>query len=83
MKEYLKDMSNPKVYGNEAYRMTFGTAIEKDILVKYKIIAVGVSDTDLKKYIEQNIQLTKTENIKDYAHNYALNIVMEKYKALI
>lgn len=79
--KYLKDMSNPKVYGNEAYRMTFGTAIEKDILVKYKIIAVGVSDTDLKKYIEQNIQLTKTENIKDYAHNYALNIVMEKYKA--
>lgn len=79
--KFLKDMSNPKIYGNEAYRMTFGTAIEKDILVKYKIIAVGVSDTDLKKYIEQNIQLTKTENIKDYAHNYALNIVMEKYKA--
>lgn len=79
--KFLKDMSNPKVYGNEAYRMTFGTAIEKNILVKYKIIAVGVSDTDLKKYIEQNIQLTKTENIKDYAHNYALNIVMEKYKA--
>lgn len=79
--KYLKDMSNPKVYGNEAYRMTFGTAIEKDILVKYKIIAVGVSDTDLKRYIEQNIQLTKTENIKDYAHNYALNIVMEKYNA--
>lgn len=79
--KFLKDMSNPKVYGNEAYRMTFGAAIEKEILVKYKIIAVGVSDTDLKKYIEQNIQLTKTENIKDYAHNYALNIVMEKYKA--
>lgn len=79
--KFLKDMSNPKVYGKEAYRMTFGTAIEKEILVKYKIIAVGVSDTDLKKYIEQNIQLTKTENIKDYAHNYALNIVMEKYKA--
>lgn len=78
---FLKDMSNPKVYGKEAYRMTFGEAIEKDILVKYKIIAVGVSDTDLKKYIEQNIQLTKTENIKDYAHNYALNIVMEKYDA--
>lgn len=78
---FLKDMSNPKVYGKEAYRMTFGTAIEKDILVKYKIIAVGVSDTDLKNYIERNIQLTKFESIIDYAHNYALNIVMEKYKA--
>jgi hypothetical protein len=61
--------------------MTFGTAIEKKILVKYKIIAVGVSDTDLKNYIERNIQLTKSESITDYAHNYALNIVMEKYKA--
>ena len=78
---FLKDMSNPKVYGKEAYRMTFGTAIEKGILVKYKIIAVGVSDTDLKNYIERNIQLTKSESITDYAHNYALNIVMEKYKA--
>ncbi len=78
---YLKDMSNPKVFGKEAYRMTFGTAIEKDILVKYKIIAVGVSDTDLKTYIKRNIQLTKSESITDYAHNYALNIVMEKYKA--
>jgi len=26
---FLKDMSNPKVYGKEAYRMTFGTAISK------------------------------------------------------
>jgi superfamily II DNA or RNA helicase len=78
---FLKDMSNPKVYGKEAYRMTFGTAIAKKILVNYKIIAVGVSDSDLKKYIEKNIQLTKSESITDYAHNYALNIVMEKYKA--
>lgn len=78
---FLKDMSNPKVYGKEAYRMTFGTAITKKILVNYKIIAVGVSDSDLKKYIERNIQLTKSESITDYAHNYALNIVMEKYKA--
>lgn len=78
---FLKDMSNPKVFGKEAYRMTFGTAIEKKILVKYKIIAVGVSDTDLKNYIERNIHLTKSESITDYAHNYALNIVMEKYKA--
>lgn len=78
---FLKDMSNPKVYGKEAYRMTFGTAISKNILVNYKIIAVGVSDIDLKKNIEKNIQLTKSESIIDYAHNYALNIVMEKYKA--
>lgn len=78
---FLKDMSNPKVYGKEAYRMTFGTAITKKILVNYKIIAVGVSDSDLKKYIERNIQLTKSESITDYAHNYALNIVMEKYQA--
>ena len=79
--KFLKDMSNPKVFGKEAYRMTFGTAIIKKILVNYKIIAVGVLDADLKKYIEQNIQLTKSESIIDYAHNYALNIVMEKYKA--
>lgn len=78
---YLKDMSNPKVFGKEAYRMTFGTAIDKKILVNYKIVAVGVSDSDLKKYIDKNIVLTKTERIIDYANNYALNIAMEKYKA--
>lgn len=79
--KYLKDMSNPKDFGKEAYRMTFGTAIEKGILVNYKIIAVGVSDSDLKKNIDKNIILTKTERIIDYAHNYALNIAMEKYNA--
>ena len=79
--KFLKDMSNPKEFGKEAYRMTFGTAIDKKILVKYKIIAVGVSDYDLKTYIEKNIQLSKSESITEYAHNYALNIVMEKYKA--
>jgi len=79
--KFLKDMSNPRVFGKEAYRMTFGTAIDKKILVQYKIIAVGVSDYDLKSYIEKNIQLSKSESITEYAHNYALNIVMEKYKA--
>ena len=36
--ELLCDMSNPNVYGDEAFRMSFGEAIEQGILVDYKIL---------------------------------------------
>ncbi|OFY91810.1 MAG: hypothetical protein A2236_03070 [Bacteroidetes bacterium RIFOXYA2_FULL_33_7] len=47
------DMSNPIIYGDEAYHMTFGDAISRKILVDYKIIGIGVSDLQVKKYIDE------------------------------
>lgn len=78
--ELLCDMSNPTVFGEEAYRMSFGEAIHKKILVDYKIIGIGVTDKEVKKYIEER-EFIGQITAEDLAHNFALELVMNKYKA--
>lgn len=78
--KFLYDMSNSRVYGKEAHRMSFADAIP-NILCDYKIIGIGVSDIEVKKFLDQRNFVTNDETIDEYAHNYALKIAMEKYKA--
>jgi len=78
--ELLCDMSNSSIYGNEAYRMTFGEAIEQGILVDYKIIGIGVTDIQIKEFIEQRNYFGDI-TIDKLAHNFALELVMKKYNA--
>jgi len=78
--KFLYDMSNERVYGKEAHRMSFAEAIP-EILCDYKIIGIGVSDIEVKKFLDQRNFVTNDETIDEYAHNYALKIAMEKYKA--
>ncbi|MCG2459619.1 Helicase associated domain protein [Flavobacteriaceae bacterium F89] len=78
--KFLYDMSNERVFGKEAHRMSFAEAIP-NILCDYKIIGIGVSDQEVKKFLDQRNYVTSNETIDEYAHNYALKIAMEKYKA--
>ncbi|MEP0713165.1 MAG: DEAD/DEAH box helicase family protein, partial [Algoriphagus sp.] len=78
--ELLCDMSNPDVYGLEAFRMSFGQAIDEGILVDYKIIGIGVTDKQIKKFIEERNFIGEI-SIDELAHNFALDLVMNKYKA--
>lgn len=78
--ELFCDMSNPKIYGDEAYHMTFGDAISRKILVDYKIIGIGVSDLQVKKYIDERKYLG-SYTAEELANNYALELVMNNYGA--
>lgn len=78
--ELLCDMSNPDVYGLEAFRMSFGQAIDEGILVDYKIIGIGVTDKQIKKFIEERNFIGET-SIDELAHNFSLDLVMNKHKA--
>ncbi|WP_089380430.1 DEAD/DEAH box helicase [Lutibacter agarilyticus] len=78
--ELLCDMSNSSIYGEEAFRMTFGEAIEQDILVDYKIIGIGVTDKQIKEFIDRQNYLGDY-SATDLAHNFALELVMKKYNA--
>lgn len=78
--ELLCDMGQEDIFGREAFRMSFAEAIDKGILCQYKIIGVGVSDKEVKKFID-NRQYTGEATATDIAHNFALNHVMEKYSA--
>ncbi len=78
---YAYDMNDPITFGYEFHRMTFKDAIEKEILVDYKIVAIGVNSEELKEYIEQRRFVDKNISIDELANNYALEHVMQKYNA--
>jgi superfamily II DNA or RNA helicase len=79
--KYAYDMNDPNIFGYEFHRMTFKDAIEKEILVDYKIVAIGVNSNELKEYIEQRRFVDKNISIDELANNYALEHVMKKYNA--
>lgn len=74
-------MNDPDTFGYEFHRMTFKDAIEEEILVDYKIVAIGVNSDELKEYIEQRRFIDKNISIDELANNYALEHVMNKYNA--
>lgn len=78
--ELLCDMGKPEVFGTEAYRLTFGAAIQQKVLVDYKIIGIGVSDEDVEKFITERHYVGNLTADK-IAHNFALDLVMREYKA--
>ncbi len=79
--QYAYDMGNASIFGEEFYRMSFKEAIEQDILVDYKIIAVGVNDTQLEKYFKERRYHDKNLSSDELANNYALDFVMSEYEA--
>ena len=79
--KYAYDMNDPETFGHEFYRMTFKDAIEQDILVDYKIVAVGVNSEELKEYIDNRRFIDSRLSIDELANNYALDHIMKKYTA--
>ena len=79
--DYICDMSNPDIYGSEIYRLSFKEAIDRGILVDYKIIAIGVTENELKDHLDRRRYVSSDESIDEITANYALDMVMEKYKA--
>ena len=79
--KYAYDMNDPNTFGYEFHRMTFKDAIEENILVDYKIVAIGVDSDELKGYIEQRRFVDEKLSIDELANNYALEHVMKKYNA--
>ena len=79
--KFAYDMNDPNIFGYEFYRMTFKEAIEEDILVDYKIVAIGINSDELKEYIEQRRFVDSKISIDELANNYALEHIMNKYNA--
>lgn len=79
--KYTHDMNDPETFGEEFYRMSFKDAIDQDILVDYKIVAIGVNDSQLSGYLKERRFVDKNISIDEVANNYALDYVMTKYFA--
>lgn len=78
---YLADMSDVKTFGHEFHHMSFKQAIEQDILVDYKIVAMGVSDLEIAAAIKERRFVEDDVTADEIVHNYALEKFMKKYQS--
>ncbi|MEN6618220.1 MAG: DEAD/DEAH box helicase family protein, partial [Rikenellaceae bacterium] len=51
----LCSMDDPKVYGEEIYRIGFGEAVEKDLLSDYKVLILTLSENDIPPAVQEMI----------------------------
>ena len=51
----LWSMDDENVYGKEFYKLTFGKAVENNLLTDYKVIILSVSQSYVHKYFQNNI----------------------------
>jgi superfamily II DNA or RNA helicase len=78
---YIYDMGNIDIFGPEFYRMNFKEAIDKKILVDYKVFAIGICNEELEEAIKQRKYISDHETIDEVANNYALEKFMKNYNA--
>lgn len=51
----LCSMDDPKMYGDEIYRIGFGEAVEKNLLTDYKVLILAVGDKDITPALRDRI----------------------------
>ena len=57
----LCSMDDPKLYGEEIYRIGFGEAVEKNLLTDYKVLILTLSDKDVPPAIMKMIANKQNE----------------------
>ena len=77
----IYDMSNQFVFGPIFHRMSFKRAIDENILVDYRIVAIGINDEEIQKVIKQRKYTSDNETIDEVANNYALERFMQTHDA--
>lgn len=50
----LFSMDDPSIYGDEFYTLTFGNAVEKDLLSDYKVLILTVSETSVPEIVRRH-----------------------------
>lgn len=63
----LCSMDDPKVYGEEIYRIGFGEAVEKGLLTDYKVLILTLSDKDVPPAVQKMISDGNNEITSDDA----------------
>ncbi len=57
----LCSMDDPKLYGEEVYRIGFGEAVERDLLTDYKVLILTLSDKDVPPAVQKMIADKESE----------------------
>ena len=76
---YLYCMDDENLFGGEIYRMSFADAIDADILVDYKIVAIGISKEEISDYLNNKRLELPNYSLDDIANNYAVEFILDEY----
>ena len=63
----LCSMDDPKLYGDEIYRIGFGEAVERDLLTDYKVLILTLNENDVPPAIQKIIANKDSEINSDDA----------------
>ena len=61
----LCSMDDPKLYGEEIYRIGFGEAVERGLLTDYKVLILTLSDADVPPAVQKMISKDSEINADD------------------
>ena len=75
------DMDDPAVFGRPFYRMTFRQAIDAKLLASYSVVAIGISDKEVRQWMSQSARCGDCGTADEMAMNYALDLAMRKHGA--
>ena len=80
----LYSMDDNEVYGKPFYEMTFGQAIEKELITDYKVVIICVTDREVREIIQQGGRVVTDDNkewdAKAFAKQVALIKALDAYK---
>jgi superfamily II DNA or RNA helicase len=71
-------MDDPKVFGTELHRLTFGEAINRDLLTDYQVVIVGVDEPMIAEWIDQAELLQVNPDMATDARSLASKIALIK-----
>jgi predicted helicase len=64
---YLCSMDDPKLYGEEIYRIGFGEAVDRDLLTDYKVLILTLNQNDIPPAVQKMISDKESEITTDDA----------------
>ncbi len=75
------DMDDHAVFGRPFFQMTFRQAIDAKLLADYSVVAVGVADEQVQKWMRESARCTDHGTVREMAMNYALELAMRRHGA--
>lgn len=74
-------MDDEDIYGRKFAELPFGEAIEKDVISDYKIVVAGVTHSEIRELINDDVLLKsqlENEEIQSFSVNLAKQILLKK-----
>jgi superfamily II DNA or RNA helicase len=74
----ITSMDDESIFGKELHKLSFGQAIEKELLTDYRVVIVGVTDPQVQELIDQRELVSVAGTVETDARTLAAHIGLAK-----